>query len=423
MNRLVILGIVAVLCSLTLSPLTTAAQLPSPQSIPMNFEQTVFRRMSIREFTNQSITDQELSTILWCAMGVRPDGGQTTAGVNGTHSAVIYVLKEDAAYTYAPENHSLVLYKPGDWRSIVGYQYPTAPVVLGLCYNATRANANEGGFEIGQVCQNIAFTLNALDLGGVVTGGLPPAINLMGIPADQKGLIVMPIGHPLHPYNFKDRPLWLSLRPSPVENGMNLTEVLLWRNETSTFSGMLTRQQQSQLVWAAYGYSPYLDRSSQDLNKIQRHRTVPSAHGYYPLVFYAVTAKGVYRYQPNLLTSLGNYSDDYIGLPVLTYLQRIQSGDHRGELAAASSLPALVYAPLTLVTVLDSAKTHGAGENYTQFWHLEAGAALHTVMLEAAALGLPTAQVTPTDPAAIAALLKCTDGQTPIALLSIQGHC
>jgi nitroreductase len=423
MNKLVILGIVILFGSLAFTPLTSAAPLPPPQAISMNFEQTVFRRMSIREFTNQSIADQDLSTILYNAMGQRSDGSRTNAGHNGTYSTVLYVLKTDAAYTYAPENHSLVLYKPGDWRYIVGYQYPTAAVVLGLCYNTTQANANEGGFEIGQVCQNIAFSLDALDLGGVVTGGLPPAIDNMGIPASQQGLIVMPIGHPLHPYDFKDRPLWFSLRPAPVENAMNLTEVLLRRNETSTFSGILTRQQQGQLVWSAYGYSPYIDRSNQDLNKIQRHRTVPSAHGYYPLVFYAVTPKGVYRYQPNLLTSIGQYSLDYIGLPVLTYLQRIQSGDHRSELAAASSLPALDIAPLTLVAVLDSAKTHGAGDNYTQFWHLEAGAALHTAMLEAAALGLPTAQVTPTDPAAIATLLKCTAGQTPIALLAIEGHC
>ncbi len=85
----------------------------------------------------------------------------------------VLVLKEDAAYTYNPVNHSLTFYKSGDWRDIVGYQYPGAPLVLGLCYNTTLANPNHAAVEIGEICQNIAFTVDALDLGAVVTEDFP----------------------------------------------------------------------------------------------------------------------------------------------------------------------------------------------------------------------------------------------------------
>jgi nitroreductase len=409
----------SVFIGLAFVPLTQAAyQLPPPHSIGMNLEQTIFQRMSIRAFTNETITDEELSAILWNAAGYRTDGNRTIAGVNGSFASIIYVLKEDAAYTYDPMNHTLNLYKPGDWRSTVGYQYPTAPLVLGLCYNTTNADPDQGGIEVGEICQNLAFTIDALDLGAVVTGGLPPAIDLMGIPADQAGLIVMPVGHPLQPYDFKDYPLRITLLPQIKESALNLTTALEERKETNTFSGALTRQQLSQLVWSSYGFSPYLDRSHQDLNKIQRHRTVPSAHGYYPLVIYTVTEKGIDRYQPNLLTSFSRFSVDRIGLPVITYLLQIRAGDHRTQLANAS-LPSLATAPLTLIMVLNKAKTGTTGDDYLRFWYLEAGAAAHTVMLEATALGLHTNLVTPTDATAIRSLLNLNDQFMPLLLVPI----
>jgi nitroreductase len=385
----------------------------------MSLEQTIFQRMSIRAFTNETLTDEELSTILWNAAGIRADGNRTIEGVNGTFSNIIYVLKEDAAYTYDPASHALTLYKSGDWRTTVGYQYPTAPLVLGLCYNTTKADPNQGGIEIGQVCQNIAFTLDALNLGGVVTGGLPPAIDKMGIPPDQAGLIVMPIGHPLQPYNFKDRPLRITLLPPITESSMNLTTALTERKESTSFSGAVNRRQLSELVWSSYGFSPYLDRSRQDLNKVQRHRTVPSAHGYYPLVIYAVTKTGIERYMPNLLTTLGNFSVDFIGLPVVTYLRLIRFGDHRTQLADASSLASLATAPLTLIMVLNKARTGNTGDPYIKFWCLEAGAAAHTVMLEATALGLHASLVTPTDTTAIRSLLSLDDQFLPLLIVPV----
>ncbi len=419
MKKILCVSVVIILGCLALTCLATARSLPPPQSIPTTLEKTIFERMSIRVFTNQTITDTELSTILYDAMGQRPDGSRTNPGHNGTYSTVLYVLLPDAAYTYAPANHSLIMYKPGDWRTIVGYQYQTATLVLGFCYNTTQANSNEGGLEIGQICQNIAFTLDALNLSGVVTGGLPPAINNLSIPPDQRGLIVYPIGHPLQPYHFKNHPMWISRMQPPTQHTMNLTAALTARTETTNLSGTLTQPQIDQLIWATDGFSPYLDRSHQDLNTIQRHRTTPSAKGEYPLDYYAVTPTAVTRYQPSLLKAFGK-PVDRIGLPILARLIPIADGDHRAELAAATDQPGIASAPLTLVAVLDTAKTHGE-QNYTQFWFLEAGAALHTTMLQATSLGLQTCLATPTSPAAVAALLTLTTHQAPVALLAIAG--
>ncbi|MBE3140050.1 MAG: nitroreductase family protein [Thermoplasmata archaeon] len=375
--------------------------------------------MSIRKFNNETITDEQLATILWNAAGYRQDGNRTIADINGTYASVIYVLKEDAAYTYNPVNHSLQFYKPGDWRDTVGYQYPGAPLVLGLCYNTTLTNPNNAAAEIGEICQNIAFTVDALNLGTVVIGGFPPAIDKMGIPEDQTGLIIMLLGHLLHPYNFKYRLLWFSLLPKVIETQMNLTTALQQRTQTTNFQGTITRQELSQLIWSSYGFSYYLDKSNQDLNQVKRHRTVPSAQAYYPLEIYAVTASGVYKYQPNLLTMFGNYSADFIGLPVVTYLQKIRNGDNRASLAAASSLPSISSVPLSIITVLNWNKTKNTGEQYLQFWYFEAGAAAQNIMLEAAALGFKSNIVLPTDNTTLSSLLKLTDGYTPLLIVPV----
>jgi nitroreductase len=423
LNRWIALGLLSFFCTLSLMPFIQATPLPPPQSIDMNLEQTMFRRMSIREFTNDSITDEQLATILWNAAGYRSDGNRTISGINGTFASIIYVLRADAAYTYDPVNHTLNLYKSGDWRDIVNDQYPGAPLVLGLCYNTTRAPVNLAGAEIGELCQNIAFTVDALNLGAVVTGGLPPAINQMGIPDDQAGLIVMPIGHLLHSYSFKYRPLWISLLPKVIETPLNLTTALRQRTETTSFQGTVTRPELSQLLWSSYGFSYNIDRSKQDLNAVVRHRTVPSAHGYYPLDIYAVTDAGVYRYQPNLITGLitlfSDYPVDFLGLPIVTFIQKIRAGDHRAALADACSLHTISTAPLSIIMVLSNERTHDAGEPYVPFWYLEAGAATQNIMLEATALGFHSNIALPTDSAALNSLLKLGEGFTPLLIVPV----
>ena len=108
--------------------------LPPPLRIDIPLEETIMQRMSMRSFTDDSVTDEELSTVLWSAYGKRDDGELTVPKFNGNHASVIYVLKEDAVYTYDPDSHSLVFYIEGDYRSIVGTQYES-PIQLGLCWN------------------------------------------------------------------------------------------------------------------------------------------------------------------------------------------------------------------------------------------------------------------------------------------------
>jgi nitroreductase len=360
--------------------------LPPPQTVDMVLEEAIFRRMSIREFTEQPVTDEELSTILWGACGYRGDGKITISGINGINAAVVYVLKEDAVYKYNAENHSLDFYKEGDYRDVVGWQWK-APIQLGLCWNTDKADANYGSAELGAVGQNIYFMANALNMGTVITAQTPPpAIEPIGLPPNEQGMAIMPLGHPEHPYTFVNLPMWISFLPRIRPSDMALSMALEIKNETTTWEERdLTREEISQLLWASYGYSYYLDQSQQGENPIKRHRTVPSAHGYYPLQMFAVTQTGIYRYIQ------GMYKFDMWGLPVITFLVKVSDGDRREEIAQASQ-PYVANAPLSIISVVDIAKTISwddlSSENLRWIWYYEAGASAHNVLLEATARDL-----------------------------------
>jgi nitroreductase len=391
--------------------------LPPPLTVDMPLEEAICRRMSIREFTEDSVTDEELSTILWTAYGYT-NGKRTIHGIEGVYAAQIYVLREDAVYKYDPLNHSLSLYKIGDYRWIGQYE---APIQLGITWNKSKSsNENYTGAEIGEIGQNIAFMANALDLGTVVTA--ESRLEKIGLPSNEVAKIVMPLGHPEYPYKFIYRPMWISLLPRIEISDMNLTTAIEGRNETTSWEeGNLTRQEISQLLWASYGFSYYLDKSRQGKNPIVRHRTVPSAHGYYPLRIYAVTKSGIYRYIPGL------YRFYMWNLPVVTFLMKIRSGDKREEIAHSSSQPSIASAPLSIISVLDIKKTKGmigkrddlSGEEFRWLWYYESGASAHNVLLEATAWNLSANIVLPTDIVAIRSILRLNDNYLPLFIVPV----
>ena len=375
--------------------------LPPPQFINISLEESIMRRMSMRNFTSEPVTDEELSTVLWAAYGLRDDGNLTVPEINGSHAAVIYVLLEDV-YKYNPINHSLVFYKAGDYRDIVGWQY-YAPVQLGLCWNTDIADANFGSAELGAVGQNIYFAANAIGLGTVICAqGDPPAIEPVGIPDNEHGMAVMPLGHLVFDYNFKYRPMLFSSLPRVVFSDTKLTTALDNRVEVSSWeTNSISRKDLSHLIWASYGYSYYLDKSG--ANVVIRHHTVPSAHGYYPFRIYAATKNGVFRYM------YGLYNIDIWGLPVVSFLLPIGLGDKRPKIASATQSFAS-HAPLNVIIVLDINKTKKwddlSDESDRWIWYYEAGAAAHNVLLQATSRGLAGNILTIHDKEAICSILK-----------------
>ncbi|MCX6666351.1 MAG: nitroreductase family protein [Euryarchaeota archaeon] len=428
-QKSMVLGISIIFCSLTMMPALSAAPLteyplPPPQHASMIVEESMFRRMSVRNYTTEPVTDQDLSTVLWAAYGLRADGNRTVPGMNEVFASIIYVLKEDAVYTYNPWNHSLVFYKEGDYRHIVGWQY-NAPIQLGLVWDKNiSSNQNYAAAELGEIGQNINFMADALNLGTVATGERPSPLENLGLPSNQIGLIIIPLGHPVKPYNFVNFPFWVSFLPRIQKSDMNLTTVLEKRQEkTSWENTTLSKQEQTQLVWSSYGYSNYYDKSDSDRNPVKRHRTVPSAHEYYPLLIYLVNKTGVYRYIPNTYNPLYGLLRDIWFLPVMTGLLKVTDGDKRSDVAQASE-SFVASAPIIIISVLDVKQTKKpyddvSGEDFRWLWYYEAGASAHNVLLEATAWNLSGTIVQPTNLSALQSLLRLNEGQVPLILVPV----
>jgi hypothetical protein len=337
--------------------------LPPPISVDMVLEESICRRMSIRSFTSEQVTDEELSTILWAAYGYTENNNRSIFSPDGGYSTIIYVIRSDATYKYVPETHSLSLFKNGNYLYIG--QYDTAPIKFGLVWNKSITDDELMGMsEIGMIGQNIYFDANALNLGSVTTGGGIEELNDLGLPSNEKPEIIMPLGHPSTSYDFTYSPLPPSNLPGIVNNTYSLENSINNRLISNRWDNMpLSDIEESQLIWSSYGYSYLLDGTN------NRHRTLPSAVDIYPFKIYAANQDGVYLYNPDTHS-------------ITTIVQ-----DDRREEINNSLGPNDIWTA-TATWIIIPFYNSNSYPQYLIWWYYEVGAISHNVILEAIALNL-----------------------------------
>ena len=393
--------------------------LPPPLSINISIEHLLHRRTCIRSFSDQPVSDEHLSTVLWSALGYINETKRTVNPINGILAVKIYVIKEDGVFCYDPVNHSLIFHKQGDYRGIAQYW---APVLLGIVWDRSQ-NRNEKitGSQIGEICQNIILCSSALGLGTVPTNDFISALLNIDLPIGEDGRLVMPLGHPKKPTIWKHSPIYFSLLPRIKDSNTKLSELIVNMSITESFDNKeLSRQNISQLLWACYGYSYYKEVSSNKSLFGQRHRTVPSGHGYYPLDTYAVTSKGIYQYIPGLI-----HMDRY-GIPIISYLRKTRLGDYRKQIAECSNT-FVENASFSIIQVINLKHTEQRGLRHDDFsaleyrwlWYYEAGACAQNTLLEAEAWGLKGNIVEIKNKEKICNLLRLNDEFEPTFVLPI----
>ena len=92
-------------------------------------------RQSARDFVDEDISMQQLSTLLWVAGGVnREDGRLTYATAMNIQDIIIFAFTKKAVYRYNPQAHSLTLIAEGDYRKLTGGQPFVARASVDLLY-------------------------------------------------------------------------------------------------------------------------------------------------------------------------------------------------------------------------------------------------------------------------------------------------
>jgi nitroreductase len=339
--------------------------LPEPLPIDMLLELSICRRMSYRAYTVTPVTDEELSTVLWAAYGVTTTGGRTVYSPNGTYATTMYVIRSDATYIYVAANHSLHLWKTGNYLYLG--QDTGAPIKFGLVWNKSITPDEKGGMaEIGMIAQNVYFDANVLDLAAITTGNSVNDLNDLSLPSNEKPEIIMHLGHPSPPYDFTYNPLPESNLPAVINNTLTLEDAVNTRQIVNAWNTTeLTLLEESQILWCSYGTSYLYDNIN---NK--RHRTLPSAIDIYPFKIYAANQSGVYQYTPETHS-----------------ISLIVAGDKREliENAVGHDDISVSSSPWIIIPFWD--KNVGS-QNYLPWWWYESGAIIHNVLLEAAALDL-----------------------------------
>lgn len=91
-------------------------------------------RSTSRNFSDKALTHQQISQVLWAAVGVNRDNikKRTAPTAWGNNEITLYVLLKSGSYIYQPETHTLKQVATEDYRELGGRQpfVKTAPMTI-----------------------------------------------------------------------------------------------------------------------------------------------------------------------------------------------------------------------------------------------------------------------------------------------------
>jgi len=203
------------------APQGETIQLPPPRHRgELSVEEAIFKRRSIRGFTDEPLTLEEVSQLLWAAGGKTIDGitGATRAfpSAGGLYPFEIYLVAgnveglPDGVYRFGWREHTISLVKEGDFRAELmvaslrqGFvaQAPVSIVWVGNFARIRMAYGARGidryiSMDVGGAGQNVHLQAEALDLGTVIVGAFHDAMVQEILGTTLTPLYIMPVGKP-----------------------------------------------------------------------------------------------------------------------------------------------------------------------------------------------------------------------------------
>ncbi len=208
----------SVLPSTALSAPARMLKLPKPRLTGViSLEESLANRRSVREYSGQPLTLEEVSQLLWAGQGITADfGGRTAPSAGALYPLEIYLIAgtldglAPGVYKYQPDGHALGVIQNKDIREeLAAAALSQAPVkdgaidlVISAVYGRTTGKYGERGIryaqiEVGHAAQNIVLQATALDLGAVTIGAFDDVRvkALLAMPEEESPLYIIPIGH------------------------------------------------------------------------------------------------------------------------------------------------------------------------------------------------------------------------------------
>lgn len=187
--------------------------MPEPRlESELSLEEAIARRRSVREFTEESLSREEISQLLWAAQGITdPRGLRSAPSAGALYPLELYVATSEGAYHYLPRGHALQVVgeedrRPDLWEAGLkqgALQEAPAIFVVTAVYQRTEAKYGERAeryvkLEAGHAAQNILLQAMALRLGAVPIGAFydDQVQSALALHADHQPLYLIPVGHP-----------------------------------------------------------------------------------------------------------------------------------------------------------------------------------------------------------------------------------
>lgn len=194
-------------------------ELPEPSLTgAMSVEEAIQNRRSRRTYSEEPVSMEELSQILWSAQGITDEetGHRTAPSAKGSYPYSLYVVVrnvnglDEGLYLYDPEDHTLGdlgLANAGDLLISAGVQEnsQTAPVVIAMAavYAKTQEKFPDSDpvpntlLEGGHIGENIYLQVEALGMATVVTGGFNSVAvgDAIGLDKNESIVYLVPFGH------------------------------------------------------------------------------------------------------------------------------------------------------------------------------------------------------------------------------------
>ncbi len=192
--------------------------LPDPAFISdTSLEEALLQRRSIRDYSEEPLSLEQLAQLLWAAQGITSrDGKRTAPSAGGLYPLEVYAVVGNVAgldpgvYRYIPGTHSLFKVLDGDCRNPLSQaalnqewvSRGAIDIVITAIYERTTVKYGERGIryvymEAGHASQNICLQAVALGLGTVTIGAFDDddVKKVLNIPDNEETLYIMPVGN------------------------------------------------------------------------------------------------------------------------------------------------------------------------------------------------------------------------------------
>jgi len=196
---------------MTESPIT----LPQPStSGTMSLETAIAQRRSVRRYTPEALTTEEIGQLSWAAQGITgsKESQRASPSAGGRHPLFLYVCRPDGVWRYHPQGHYLARHLEQDvrddlvdaaWRQKFIAEAPCVFIISAISERTTGQYGERGELryvpmDTGHAAENLLLQAVALGLGGVSVGAFEDAAvkQILALPAQEEPLYIIPVGHP-----------------------------------------------------------------------------------------------------------------------------------------------------------------------------------------------------------------------------------